>query len=69
MPQIRFQFQMKKTQTVPLRFNEHYHCWQVLALRLKSFVKTEGQRAHPCRLMLTVLGQTVVVRIHDELCL
>ena len=69
MPQIRVQFQMKKTQTVPSRFNEHHHCWQVLALRLKSFVKTEGQRAHPCRLVLTALGQTVVVRVRDELCL
>ena len=68
-PQRRFQFQVKKTQTVPSRFNEHHHCWQVLALRLKSFVKTEGQRAHPCSLALTVLGQTVVVRVRDELCL
>ena len=68
-PQRRFQFQVKKTQTVSSRFNEHHHCWQVLALRLKSFVKTEGQRAHPCRLVLTALGQTVVVRVRDELCL
>ena len=32
---------------VPWSFNEHRHRRKALALRLKSFVKTEGQRAHP----------------------